>query len=75
MVANVVTKFEWTPVKLVGEIENSSCTWFCVKEISKCHNFLEFLGDNQKKNGSLYDYDTLYKVWMNQMKIGSGAEF
>ncbi len=24
---------------------------------------------------SLYDYDTLYKVWMNRMKIGRGTEF
>ncbi len=22
------------------------------------------------KSDSLYDYDTLYKVWMNRMKIG-----
>ncbi len=35
---------------------------------------LQFLADRQKSD-SLYDYDTLYKVWMNRMKIGRGAEF
>ncbi len=30
---------------------------------------LQFLADRQKSD-NLYDYDTLYKVWMNQMKIG-----
>ncbi len=28
-----------------------------------------------KKSDSLYDYDTLYKLWMNRMNIGRGAEF
>ncbi len=32
------------------------------------------LADRQKSD-SLYDYDTLYKVWMNWMKIGRGTEF
>ncbi len=27
------------------------------------------------ESDSLYDYHTLYKVWMNRMKIGRGAEF
>ncbi len=34
---------------------------------------LQFLADRQKSD-SLYDYDTLYKVWMNRMKIGRGVE-
>ena len=36
--------------------------------------FLQFLPDRQKRD-SLYDYDTLYKVSMNWMKIARGAEF
>ncbi len=32
------------------------------------------LADHQKCD-SLNDYDTLYKVWFNRMKIGSGADF
>ncbi len=45
-----------------------------VLKISKRHHFCNFLADRQK-SGSLYDYDTLYKVWMNRMEIGRGAEF
>ena len=45
-----------------------------LRKISKCHIFLQFLADRQKSD-SLYDYDSLYKVWMNRMKIGRGAEF
>ena len=36
--------------------------------------FLQFLDDRQKSD-SLYDYDTLYKVWRNWMKIGRGVDF
>ena len=36
----------------------------CVKKISKCHKFLQFLADHQKVT-----------VWTNRMKIGRGAEF
>ncbi len=36
--------------------------------------FLQFLADRQKSD-ILYDYDTLYKVWINQMKIGRGEDF
>ncbi len=74
MAANVVTKFGWTPMKNVGEIENSSCIWSCVKKISKCHNFCKFW-QIAIISDSLYGYDILYKVRMNRMKIGRGAEF
>ena len=42
MVANVVTKFGLTLMKLMGENENSICVWSCVKKTSKCHNFCNF---------------------------------
>ncbi len=61
-------------MKIVGEIENSSCIRSCIKKISKCHNFCNF-GQIAKKSDSLYDYNTLYKVWMNRMKSGRGEKF
>ncbi len=33
------------------------------------------ISGRSQKSDSLYDYDTLYEVWMNRMKIGRGAEF
>ena len=45
-----------------------------LKENSTCHNFCNFW-PIAKKSDSLHDYDALYKVWMNRMKIGSGEEF
>ena len=55
-------------MKIVGDIENSSCIWSC-----KFQNAIIFaiFARRQKKS----DYDTLYKVWVNQMKIGREAEF
>ncbi len=45
-----------------------------LKEFSKCHNFWNFWPIAETSD-NLYDYDTLYKVWMNRMKIGTGADF
>ncbi len=45
-----------------------------LKEYFKMPCFLQFLAHRQKSD-SLYNYHTLYKVWMNQMKIGRGTEF
>ncbi len=44
-----------------------------LRKMSKCHNFCNFW--QIAKSDNLYDYGTLYKVWMNRMKIGRGAEF
>ncbi len=44
-----------------------------LKEYFKMPYFLAIFG-GQKSDG-LYDYDTLFTVWMNQMKIERGAEF
>ncbi len=64
------TKFGWTPMKFVGGIETSSCIWSCVKKISKCHNFWQIA----KKVTACMIMIPCIKVWMNQIKIGRGAE-
>ncbi len=72
MVASVVTKFGWIPIKIVGEIENSSGIWSWLRKFQSAISFA-ILADHQTSD-SLYDYDTLYKVWMNRRKIRRGAE-
>ena len=42
-----------------------------LRKMSKRHNFAIF--GRSPKSHSLYDYGTLYKVWMNQMEITRGA--
>ncbi len=49
------------------KIPNAYCP--VLRKISKCHKW-----QIAKKSDDLYDYDTLYKVWMNGMKIVTGAE-
>ena len=44
MVTNIVIKFGWTPMKLVGEID----AWFCIKKKIKKPQFLQFVADHQK---------------------------
>ncbi len=71
MVTSVVIKFEWTPMKIVGEIAAYGPV---LRKISKCHKFCKFW-QMAKKSDSLYDYDTLHKLWMNRMNILRGDEF
>ncbi len=57
MVANVVIKFGWTPMKIVGEIEIPAAYGPVLRKISKCHNFCNFW-QIAKKSDNLYHYDT-----------------
>ncbi len=74
MEANVVTKFRYTPMTIVREIEISSSIYGSVLRIFQSAIIFAIL-DRSPKSDSLYDCDSLHNVWMNLMKIGRGAGF
>ncbi len=66
-------------MKIVGEnrtLKIPAAYGPVLRKISKCHNFCNFWQIAQKSD-ILYYYDTctLHKVWLNRIKIETGAEF
>ncbi len=61
--------------EIVGKIENSSCTWSCVKNISKCHNFCNFWQITKKKATACMIMIPCKKFGWNLMKTVEGVVF
>ncbi len=54
-------------MKIVGKLRIPAAYGLLLRKFQSAI-FLQFLADRQKSD-SLHDYDTLYKAWMNRMKM------